>query len=242
MGFRTKIIQLLIEVNEKIFFYPALKKFYSAKLKQKHISIIDVGSNKGQSIDFFLSIHKQGQVFGFEPNKKLFQKLCIKYRKNPRIHLYNTGISSRTGTLVFNENMLDETSSFEELNFDSAYLEKKAKVLGVNKEKLIVDSYEAAVTTLDMFLNENPDLYVDVLKIDVEGHELQSLKGLFTGKNKNYPVRFIQLESHADDMYLNVSPVAIENLLKENGFEEIVKFKHGFGNFYEIIYENKRSA
>lgn len=242
MGFRTKTIQLLIEINEKIIFYPALKKFYSKQLKRKDISIIDVGSNKGQSIDFFLNINKQAQIFAFEPNKKLFQKLISKYKQNSRIHLYNTGISNNTGKLVFHENILDETSSFEELNFESAYLHKKAKVLGVNKDQLIVDSYEVRVTTLQVFLTENPNIYFDVLKIDVEGHELQSLKGLFDGTIKNYPVRFIQLESHSDDMYLNVSPGAIDDLLKENGFEEIAKFKHGFGNFYEIIYENKRTV
>ncbi len=241
MSIRTKIIQLLIDVNEKIIFYPALKKFYSENLKNKTINVIDVGSNKGQSIDFFLRIEKDCKIFGFEPNKKLFDKLLIKYKSNPSIKIYNYGISNKVGKLTFHENILDETSTFEQLNYNSSYLEKKAKILGVEKDKLIVDSYEVDVITLEMFLTNHPEMYFDVLKIDVEGHELQSIKGLFTSSKKNYPIKYLQLESHNDDMYLNQASDEIKKILNANNFFEVAKIKHGFGDFYEIIYENKSS-
>ena len=242
MSLRTKLIQVMIDVNERIVFYPALKRFYASALKGKNISVIDVGSNKGQSINFFMEIDKQAKIFGFEPNKKLFDALTKKYAGLKSIQLCNAGISSTTGKLVFHENILDETSTFEELNFDSEYLERKAKILGVKKNELVVGSYEVDVLTLDVFLNDHPNTYFDVLKIDVEGHELQTLKGLFTGTAKKIPVRFIQLESHNDDMYLNASAGEIAGLLKENGFHEAARFKHGFGDFHEIIYENKKNA
>ena len=242
MAFRTKLIQLFIDINEKIIFYPKLKRFYSVALKNKLINIIDVGTNKGQSIDFFLKINQQAIIFGFEPNKKLFQKLLVKYSSNSNIRLHNKGISDTSGKLTFHENILDETSTFQEVNTASVYLAKKARVLGVSTEKLIVDSYEVEVTTLDIFLSENPNVYFDVLKIDVEGHELQSLKGLFSNSNIALPIRYIQIESHSDDMYLNNSSADIEALLKNNGFYEVARFKHGFGDFYEIIYENKSNS
>jgi len=53
MSIRTKIIQRLIHINEAIFFYPRLKKFYVSNINKKQINIIDVGANKGQSIEFF---------------------------------------------------------------------------------------------------------------------------------------------------------------------------------------------
>jgi FkbM family methyltransferase len=242
MSLRTRLIQIMIDVNERIVFYPALRKFYTAALKGKAIKVIDVGSNKGQSIEFFKSITDQIEIYGFEPNKKLFTKLADKYKTFKNIHLFNLGISSTNGKLVFHENVLDETSTFEQLNFDSEYLIKKAKILGVKKDQLIVDSYEVNVTTLDDFLKKHPNVLFDVLKIDVEGHELQALKGLFTGTLKNHPVRFIQLESHNDDMYLHKSAADIIGLLTENGFHEVAKLKHGFGDFFEIIYENKTNS
>lgn len=245
MNIRTQIVQKLVHINEAIFFYPKLKRFYIDNLKKENISILDVGCNKGQSIDFFLKVNQNAEFDAFEPNKKLFVYLQNKYKTSTKqvqnIRLHNFGVSNIKGELLFHENILDETSTFEELNIDSKYLEKKAKVLGVKKEKIIINNYKVNVIKLVDFLKENPNKEYDVLKIDVEGHELQCLQGLFTDENVVLPIRFIQLESHNDDMYLNNNQHQdIETILNKNGFEKIAEIKHGFGNFAELIFENKR--
>jgi tRNA G46 methylase TrmB len=102
---RTQVIQKLIHINEKLVFYPKLKRFYSPYFKDKQVSIIDVGSNKGQSIDFFTGINKAAVIFGFEPNRKLYNKLTEKYSINNNINLINKGISSMEGFLEFHENI-----------------------------------------------------------------------------------------------------------------------------------------
>ena len=38
------------------------------------LSILDVGANKGQSIDFFLGINPKAKITAFEPNKKIQQE------------------------------------------------------------------------------------------------------------------------------------------------------------------------
>ncbi len=241
MAFRIKLIQLLVGINEAIFFYPKLRKFYQAFLKGKEISIIDVGANKGQSLDFFLSINPNAKFDAFEPNKKLFVRLQGKYRKNRNIRLHNLGVSNVQGELLFHENILDETSTFETLNPDSKYLEKKARILGVAKENIIIDNYKVGVIRLVDFIKEHPGKHFDVLKIDVEGHEFQCLQGLFAEGLPTLPIRFIQLESHNDDMYANNNQHQhIENLLRENGFEKATEIKHGFGDFHEIIFEKRQ--
>lgn len=243
MSVRRKFIQFAIAVNESIFFYPKLKKFYSLHFKNKPLTVIDVGVNKGQSIDFFLGISKTLTVFGFEPNRNLYKKLLQKYTASPEIKLFNNGISNQKGMLTFHENVMDETSTFEELNYDSEYLHKKAKVLGVKAENIIVSSYEVEVTTLKDFLQDK-DAFFDVLKIDVEGHELSALQGLFADDKEDvsYPIQFIQLESHNDNMYLNTqnNKAEIAALLAKNGFAIEKEIKHGFGDFSEIIYKNTR--
>lgn len=242
MNLRTQIVQKLVHINEAIFFYPKLKRFYVENLKKAHISILDIGANKGQSIDFFLKVNSNAEFDAFEPNKKLFVYLQDKYKTAKNISLHNFGVSNIKGELVFHENILDETSTFEELNLDSKYLEKKAKVLGVAKEKIIVDNYKVDVIRLADFLKENPNSQYDVLKIDVEGHELQFLQGLFGDEKTILPIRFIQLESHNDDMYLsNNQHQDIENILNKNGFEKVAEIQHGFGDFAEIIFENKKN-
>ena len=181
-------------------------------------------------------------LFIYKTNTKQIQN---KYKTNTKqiqnIRLHNFGVSNIKGELVFHENILDETSTFEELNLDSKYLEKKAKVLGVTKENIVVANYKVNVIRLVDFLKENPEKEYDFLKIDVEGHELQCLQGLFANEETVLPIRFIQLESHNDDMYLsNNQHEDIETILNKNGFEKTAEIKHGFGDFVEIIFENKR--
>jgi FkbM family methyltransferase len=238
MGLRTKIIQKIVHINEAIFFYPKLKRFYKKNLPAGQITIIDVGANKGQSVDFFLELYPNAKINSFEPNNRLFLSLQQKYRENANIVLHNVGVSNIKGQLEFHENILDETSTFEKVNPDSKYLERKAKVLGVSKEAIFIDNYKVDVIRLSDFLENHKGKFFNVLKIDVEGHELQCLEGLFAGLGKT-PIDFIQLEDHHDDMFIhNEQDGQIENLLRNNGFSKVAEIKHGFGDFTEVIYRN----
>ncbi|MBI5540682.1 MAG: FkbM family methyltransferase [Bacteroidia bacterium] len=244
MTFRILSIQIIIDVVERLVFYPKLKAFYLKKIiienKDRIKTIIDVGSNRGQSIDFYLKLNKKVKIFGFEPNITLFNKLQNKYKKNSDIVLNNLGISNTNGKLLFYENIMNETSTFEEVNYNSDYLNKKAKVLGVEAKELIAKTYEVEAITLSRFLENNTNLFIDILKLDVEGHEYSCLQGLFENQKTKYPINFIQLECHYDDMYVNnKNQTKINALLKTNGFEEVARIKHSYGDFYEIIYENK---
>jgi FkbM family methyltransferase len=236
MSLRTKLIQRMIGVNEQLVFYPKLKGFYRGKVTDAS-TVIDVGANKGQSIHFFRSIAPRCTMYAFEPNRKLFGRLSARYGNT--VTLVNKGVSDSNGTLSFRENVLDETSTFEELNFDSEYLRKKARVLGVEPSGLIIDTYDVEVTTLSAFLREKAIRHVHVLKVDVEGHELQVLRGLFTDM-PDCKVDYIQLESHNDDMYVRRAAGEIEDLLKHNGYSEAARLRHGFGDFYELIYGKRK--
>ncbi len=234
MGIRVKIIQALLNIHERIFFYPKLRAFYQNQKKIHQPTIIDVGANKGQSIDFFLSLFPNARIFAFEPNPVLFQKLQQKYRRNPLIHLVNKGVSSQNGQLELKETVTDETSTFEDLNYESKYLERKTKILGVNKDQLVRKSYWVNVIRLCDFIREQGITNIHILKIDTEGHEYNCLEGLFSSDFPN--IDFIQLEHHNDDMYLHARHQSPEILLTENGFPTFQVISHGFGNLDERIY------
>jgi FkbM family methyltransferase len=238
MTFRTSLIQKLIHINENIFFYPKLKAYYKSILKTKNYFILDVGTNKGQSIDFFVNINPNIQIIGFEPNRRLFVYLQNKYKGKKNIEIRNNGVSHKNGTLVFYENVLDETSTFEDLNYNSEYLNKKAKILGVDAKEIISDSYEVNVVSLDTIIDNDSTPSDLIIKIDVEGHEYPCLEGLLNAKSLN-KVKYIQIENHNDDMYLNkVSFNNIHELLTSKGFVIDQKIKHGFGDFEEVIFKN----
>lgn len=235
---RLKVIKALIDLNERIFFERRLARSYKSLNGQSFKNVLDVGANKGQTISFFLKMNRQCKISSFEPNKSLFKKLNQKYGALPNVRIYNLGISDGTGEKLFQENVLDYTSTFEELNPNSKYLKNKSSILGVSPDAIVKDKYIVSTTTLAAFINEHVNETIDVLKIDIEGHEFAALKGLFAEPTK-HAIKYIQIEDHTDDMYLNKTPFnAIKALLGENGFEIKYIIKHGFGNINEVIFYN----
>ena len=237
---RITIFKQLIDLTEKLIFERNILKFYRKEFKQVCHTVIDVGANKGQSIDFFLKLNPACLIFALEPNPALFRLLQKKYHDNKNIKIFNLGISNHSGEKLFFENVLDYTSTFEDLNPDSVYLKKKARILGVKPGNIIVDKYPVNVITLKEFINEQlPSTEIDILKIDTEGHEYYCLQGLFTD-NKSVPVNYIQIENHNDDMYRNRVPYEkIHELLNENNFMEYKTISHGFGDLDEVVYKRK---
>jgi FkbM family methyltransferase len=238
MSLRIKLIQLLLNANERMIFYPRLAKFYKSAISITNPVIIDVGANKGQTIRFFLRLFPQAIIYAFEPNQKLFQKLQSEFGSNANIHLFNKGVSNQTGKLVLKETVTDETSTFEELNYNSSYLKMKAKVLGIQPEEVVAAQYEVAVITLNEFIGQMIPGKIDVLKIDTEGHEMKCLQGLFDGAER--AVDFIQLEHHYDDMYQHaVKDGEITGFLEEKNYGLHATVKHGFGDFDELIFKKR---
>jgi FkbM family methyltransferase len=237
MNIRIKLIQLLIEINEKIFFYPKLKSFYkNASININSPVILDVGANKGQSIDFFKAIYPTCVIYAFEPNPRLFTALEKKYRDFKNIRLINKGVSDASGILELKETVTDETSTFEELNYDSNYLKMKSAILGVDPKDIVLKTHQVEVIKLSDFITENKLSEIHAIKIDTEGHELKCLMGLFSGINSS-TIKYIQLENHNDDMYFQKSgKQTISELLTKNGFPHYFKISHGFGDFEELIY------
>jgi FkbM family methyltransferase len=236
MSLRIKLIQFLIDINEKLIFYPRLANYYRKHVDVKKPVIFDVGANKGQTISFFLKLFPEASIFAFEPNPRLYQVLKKKFGHLENIKLINKGVSNQNGKLLLKETVTDETSTFEELNYDSDYLKMKAKVLGVKPEEIVAACYEADVITLNTFIKEESLDFVDVIKIDTEGHELKCLEGLFEGNASS--IHFVQLEQHHDDMYLQtVKADETALLLAKSGFALSATIKHGFGNFKEQLFK-----
>jgi FkbM family methyltransferase len=233
---RIGLLKFLINLNERLIFEKKLSRFY--KSNSPCNIVFDIGANQGQTIDFFLRINKDCIIYAFEPNRKLFKKLVDKYKNNPNVKLFMLGVSDQIGTKVFYENIFDFTSTFEEVNENSVFLEKKGKVLGLKSNELIKDSYEVEVTTLSHFISSNNISKIDILKIDTEGHEFSCLKGLFT-ENCEVEIELIQTEKLNGDMY-NVDFSSIVSLLSKNKFELFSEIKHGFGNFDDVIFKKTK--
>lgn len=224
-------VSFFIWTLENIFFYPKLKKFY--RKRDQLTLIFDIGANKGQSINFFKKIFPQSQIIAFEPGPKIYKKLQKNVRKFTNIKLENLGVGAKSGLSEFNECALDETSTFKPPNLNSEYLKLKSRILFKSIDKLFI-TYPVNVTSLDDYFLEESSV-IDLLKIDTEGFELEIIQGS-EKLLKNKRINLIQLELHYNDMR-EIDQKNILELLNNYGFQEIMKIKHPFGSFYEVIFE-----
>jgi FkbM family methyltransferase len=244
MKARSSVIISSINLLENVFFYPKLKRYLKRHLGDSDV-IIDVGANRGQSIDIFRTIWATAKIYSFEPNPELFKYLKNKFRCDANIILRNEGVSSATGNKTFYINQLDLTSSFSELNYESEYLKTKGKILGYSVQDIIKQEIHVSVFSLSDFITSEGLEVIDLIKIDTEGHEYECLVGLFSlpKAQRKFHVRYIQIEEHKDDMYLDqVDFEEVNALLEDNGYYLEYNIKHPFGNYFEKIYKYKNEA
>ncbi len=199
------------------------------------MTIFDIGANKGQSIKFFSKIFNKPTIYAFEPSPRTFASLkkFVEKLDGLEISIYQIGIGEKEQTINFYESILSETSTFALPDQDSNYLKRKNRILFQSSETAFT-SIPTHVTTIDTFLNDNKVELIDVLKIDVEGFELEVIRGaqhaLRDGK-----VKVVQFERHADDMREDRNPL-IHDLLASIGFVKLAEIKHPIGNFFEVLY------
>ncbi len=230
-----KFVQKTLELNERLIFEKRVNRVLKSILPQKVEVVFDIGANKGQSIRLFQKWFPGAMIYSFEPNPYLFKELRKNNRGNDKIKLHELALSNINGTRQFNENIFDSSSTLETINPKSKYLRKKSKILGVSPTDLIISSYPVKVRMLSHLIKELNLKRVDFIKIDVEGHELNCLQGLFYGLNAK--IKCIQIELQSNDLYVNNdNSNKIFELLKKNGFDKYKKVKHGFGSFSDIIF------
>ena len=70
--------------------------------------------------------------------------------------------------------------------------------------------------SLKNIINKEKIKKIDLVKIDTEGHELQVLQG--AGNFLKKGIKYLIIEFHNSNIFLNYNPVEIEKYLKKNGF------------------------
>ena len=180
----------------------------------------------------------------YEASKKNFEKLN-KFKKkiqnnNIDIKIYNKAIGDTKRKVIFNQTSESSSSTFSKINFESEYFKKKNNILKFFFGKnYIVESYDLELNTLFDEINIHELKNVDLIKIDTEGFELETIKGLKENINL---VKFIYFEHHFDQMVVkNYTLRDIKETLQKAGFKKVFKIKMPFRKTFEYIYANKRN-
>lgn len=146
--------------------------------------VIDVGANIGDwTIPLSKKTGEKGKVIAFEPNKETVSVLRQRTRRLKNVEIKQLGLSDR-------EEQLELLIPKEVSCPPTAAIANTANHLNEKEhmEKTIIQ-----VRKLDQIVNELELKDITFVKIDVEGHELNVLKGFHKGIVKDTPTIFMEI-------------------------------------------------
>lgn len=132
--------------------------------------VIDVGANVGDFAECVLAFQPWARLHLIEPLTEVLPILRAKFGEYPDVSLESFALGNETGERDFNVCSYDQASSFLETG---AALEAGAYGLDFSRK----ESRRVPVRTLADYLREAGLEHVDLLKLDVQGFELEVLRG-----------------------------------------------------------------
>jgi FkbM family methyltransferase len=169
--------------------------------------VLDVGGGTATTAVIFQSYFPQSSIYIFEPLKNNFATISEASKGHSNWNLVNKAVGAEIGTTTINVANRVTASSLLELNpeTESHY----ADMLTLKGKETI------QITTLDTEIPH--DKTINVLKIDVQGFELEVLKG---GSETLYRTKVIVLEVNNHTGYKGApSYFEIDSFIRDKGFE-----------------------
>tara|TARA_E500000178_G_scaffold310495_1_gene325636 strand:+ start:145 stop:825 length:681 start_codon:yes stop_codon:yes gene_type:complete len=210
------------------FHHKRISKYLSELNIEK---IIDIGAHKGEFLESMLTVKKVNSFYAFEPQKNIFNEITEKFSKNEKITLFNLAMDKEITNKKIKINKLSMTSSLAEINEESFYLKIK-NFLTFSKSNFD-DEYEIQTSTVDKIF-ENVNLQKALLKIDVEGFEMNVIEG---SRMKLKEIPFILLENQFGNHYKNNNFKDIINLLSKQNFVVYKKFIFPTLHYQDVLFK-----
>ncbi len=130
----------------------------------KNGNIFDVGAYIGNTVKLYRNYFPGYKIFCFEPFIDSYYQLNNRFSDDPNISIFNKAIGCK------DEKRKLYLSNFPNLN---SLHKPKQRLWGFNDDKSVV----VETITLDDFCSKNNIKHIDILKLDVQGSELDILKG-----------------------------------------------------------------
>ncbi len=166
-------------------------------------SFLDIGAHVGYfSILVSVLLKNSGKIISVEPSEKTYKLLfenCTSYKN---IKCINSALSNISAPISFYE-------------FPSMYSEYNATDITQYEKQTWYKNYkptkkEIIASTIDILCDEN-NFIPDIIKIDVEGAELQVIEGAATLLKKNNPIIIMEYIIAKSDNYINATNVLCQH-------------------------------
>ena len=172
---------------------------------QRHIkpgmTVIDIGANLGMySLELARLVGEAGRVYAFEPAPLLYRVAARNIQQNGReriVRLENLALGSKTGTAVLHLGAINSGNNF----------------LGAPSRHS--GGVRVPVARLDDVL---PNLKVDWVKIDVEGWEIEALRGMPEMLRRNPSICLYFEFCAANLRQAGEDPATLIEMFQKNGF------------------------
>ena len=174
--------------------------------------IFDIGANIGTFTTWMAKAFPEGKVYCFEPQREVFKMLCGNASINNlyNVYPYNVALGKENNKIEF-----EEPNYFQKNDFGTFSLVEDVITEKTNN-KIVVQ-----VNTLDWFLEYYNIPKVHLLKIDVEGMDIDVLMGATKTIQKHFPIIFIE---HSDN--------------RKSVLNELKQFLDQFEYSYSVVGNN----
>jgi FkbM family methyltransferase len=210
------VIYFGLRVEERDGLYPLVKP---------NMVIFDIGTNIGETLlNFARLTGPGGMVYGFEPVEENFKKCMLNISMNDfsHIRMNQVALSDKNEQLYFGVS--------SNSNSGGIFMQKEKNESAKMVEALKLDDFIAGINAGA----------IHFIKIDVEGFELNVLKGAVNTIRKFRPLLFVEIDE--DNLKRQqVTHSEVESLIRSLGYEIRVagekKITEGSNLHYDIICE-----
>jgi len=171
---KTRIIKLYRCLTDPLFRRALLSHGVAAASEHRHVlgedltTVVDIGANRGQ---FSLAVRRWApgaKVFAFEPLSKPAARFRAVFRDDPMVILQHAAIGPETGEATIHVSMADDSSSLLPIS------EVQQRLFPGTGE---IGTEAIQIGRLADFITSNDIAAPAMLKLDVQGYELEALRG-----------------------------------------------------------------
>jgi len=192
------------------------------ELLNKNAKIIfDVGANRGDVTAKYSAMFPGVNIYAFEPFAETFAILNQRFADNTNITCYDMAVAADNNFREFYVNRNVDTNSLYKPNSIGISSDKQVENLSVIQVKC---------TSLDEFCEKNNIDSIDILKMDIQGGELDALKGAHKLLSEK-KIKLIYSEVFFVEQYLHQP-------LFHNICELLKQYGYYLQDFYSPFYGN----